>query len=102
MNTRDSPKSTHTFRTACTPIHYIHSQHLIDTATMEFLLPPRNTHTPLFYGLPKMHKPNFTLHPIRSGCDGLADRLSLYLTQFSHTLANNLPSNINDTPFQPH
>ena len=29
----------------------IHSQHIIDTANMEFLLPPRNILTFLFYGL---------------------------------------------------
>ena len=38
---------------ARTYIHYMHSQHIIDTATMEILLPPWNTHTPLFYGLSK-------------------------------------------------
>ena len=34
-----------------TLIQYIHSQHIIDTANMEFLLPPRNILTFLFYGL---------------------------------------------------
>ena len=61
---------------ACTLIEYIHSQHIIDKATKEFLLPPKNTRTPLFYGLPKIHKPGCPLRPIVSGCDGPTDHLS--------------------------
>ena len=34
---------------ACTLIDYLRSQHIIDKATMEFLLPPKDTRTPLFY-----------------------------------------------------
>ena len=55
---------------ACTLIEYLRSQHLIDKATMEFLLPPKDTHTPLFCGVPKIHKPDCPLHPIGSGCEG--------------------------------
>ena len=40
---------------ARTHVHYMHSQHIIDTATMEILLPPWNTHIPLFYGLSKKY-----------------------------------------------
>ena len=29
--------------------HYIHSQYIIDMATLEFLLPLRNTHTSINY-----------------------------------------------------
>ena len=54
----------------CTLIEYMLSQHIIDKATKEFLLPPRNARTPLFYGLPKIHKPGCPLRPIVSGCDG--------------------------------
>ena len=42
---------------ACTLIEYIHSQHIIDKAIKEFLLPPKNIRTPLFYGLPKFTSP---------------------------------------------
>ena len=41
---------------ACTLIEYLRSQHIIDKATMEFLLPPKYTRTPLFY----MDFPKFT------------------------------------------
>ena len=40
---------------------------------MEFLLPPKNNRTPLFYGLPKIYKPNCPLRPIVLGCDGPTD-----------------------------
>ena len=81
----------------CTLIEYIHSQHIIDKATKEFLLPPKNTRTPLFYGLPKIHKPGCPLRPIVSGCDGPTDHLSAYVTHFIQPLASNLPSHIKDT-----
>ena len=45
---------------------------------MEFLLHPKDTRTPLFYGLPKIHKP-------------------AYITHFIQPLASNLPSHIKDT-----
>ena len=82
---------------ACTVIEYIHSHHIIDKATKYFLLHPKNTRTPLFYGLPKTHKPGCSLRPIVSGCDSPNDRLSAYVTHFIQPLASNLPSHIKDT-----
>ena len=38
---------------ACALIHYLHSQLITDMTTMEFLLPPRNTGTPLFQSYQK-------------------------------------------------
>ena len=82
-------------RHACTLEHYMHSQHMIDTATMEFLLPPRNTHTQLSCGLAKIRKRQTALsallfpdamvqltisHPISPTLS------SLYLTIVHHTL----------------
>ena len=63
---------------ACTLIEYMLSQNIIDQGTMEFLLPPKNTHTTLFSGLPKIHKPDCPLRPIGSGCDGPTGHLCLY------------------------
>ena len=40
----------------CTLIEYIHSLHITDKVTKEFLLPPKNTRAPRFYGIPKIHK----------------------------------------------
>ena len=59
---------------------------------MEFLLPPKNTRAPLFYGLPKIHKPDCPLRSIFSGCDGPTDHLSAYISHFIH-----LPSHIKGT-----
>ena len=82
---------------ACTLIEYMLSQNIIDQGTMDFLLPPKNTRTTLFSGLPKIHKPDCPLHPIGSGCDGPTDHLSVFITHFIQPLASNLPSHINDT-----
>ena len=65
---------------SCTLIEYMHS-------TMEFLLPPNNTRTPLFYGLPKIHKPDCPYRPIASACDGLTDHLSACIIRFIQPLA---------------
>ena len=77
----------------CTLIEYIHSQHIIDNETKEFLLPPKNTRASLFYGLPKIHKAGHPLCPIASACDGPIDHLSAY---FMQPLASNLPSHVKD------
>ena len=62
---------------ACTLMEYMHSQHITEKATIEFLLPPTNISTPLFYELAKIHKPNYPLHSIVSRYDALTDHLSV-------------------------
>ena len=82
----------------------MHSQHIIkkdhhgvSTASQEYL------HTPLFYGLPKIHKLDYPLHLNVWGCDGPTDHLSAYITHFIQLLASNLPSHIKDTKhYQPY
>ena len=59
---------------------------------MEFLLPLKNTRTPLFYGSSTIHKSICPLHPLVVGCDAATYRLQLI-----QPLANNLPSHIKDT-----
>ena len=81
----------------CTLREYMHSQHIMDKATKEFLLLPKNTRTPLFYDLPKIHKPGCPFQPIVSGCDGSTDPLSAYVTRFIQPLASNLPSHFKNT-----
>ena len=66
---------------------------------MKFVLCSTNTHTPLFYGVSKRHKPNFSLHSIILRCDHYTGRLSLCITYFIQPLANNLPSHIKDTKY---
>ena len=75
-------------------IQYMHSQHIIDETTMDFLLPPKNTCTSLFYGFPKIHKPDCPLGSVVSGCDGPTYHLSAYITHFMQPLASNIPSHL--------
>ena len=82
---------------ACTLIECMHSQHITDKATIEVLLPPKNTRTLFFYGLPKIHKPDCPLRRIVSRSDGPTDHLSDYITHFIQPVASNLPSHIKDT-----
>ena len=56
--------------------------------------PPR---TPLFYFLPKIHKPNNPPRPIISGCDSPTDRISKYLTAVFNPIAQTQPSYLKDT-----
>ena len=60
-------------------------------------MPAKPTHTPLFYGLPKVHKPNIPLQPILSACDNPTDQLSNYVTHFKQALVEILPSYIRDS-----
>ena len=64
---------------------------------MEYLLPPRNARTLLFYGIPNIHKPNCRLCPILNRCDDPSDYLSPYITHCTQPLANNLLSQIKNT-----
>ena len=80
-----------------TLIEYLYTQHYINHETKEFLMPLQEPRTPLFYGLPKIHKPLCPLRPIVSGCDSPTDNLSKYITHFIQPLATNLPSYIQDT-----
>ena len=81
----------------CTLIHYLLTQCITDTTNMDFFLPPRNTHAPLFYGLTKIHKPNCPLHPMVSGYGCTTNRLSPYITHFIQSLVNSLSLHIKDT-----
>ena len=76
---------------------HIHSQHKIDKATREFLLPPKNTRIPFFNWLPNVHKPDCHLSPTDSACDGPTDHLSAYINHFIQPLSSNLPSHIKET-----
>ena len=60
-------------------------------------MPHTQPRTPLFYGLPKVHKKDVPLHPIVSGCDSPTDNLSKYITHFIQPLVTHFPSCIKDT-----
>ena len=82
---------------ATTMIDYFHTHHYIDDETRRFLLPPDPVRTPVFYGLPKIHKPNNPLRPIVSGCQSPTDQLSAFVTHFIQPLATKIPSFIKDS-----
>ena len=78
-------------------LDYIHKTHRIDDETKHHLTLPKPARTLLFYGLPKVHKPNIPLRPIVSACDSPTDQLSNYVTHFIQPLVEILPSYIRDS-----
>ncbi len=69
----------------------------IDYKTLQYLLPPTPPRTPIFYLLPKIHKPGNPGRPIISGCDSPTDRLSSFINSHIKPLCSSLPSYIKDT-----
>ena len=89
--------STQTIRNdVLSTLDYLHNTHQIDDKTRHHLTPPKPVRTPLFYGLPKVHKPNIPLRPIVSACDSPTDQLWSYVTHFKQPLVEILPSYIQD------
>ena len=80
-----------------TLIQYLYTTHKLDKRTTKRLLPPQTLRTPLFYGLPKIHKTDTPLRPIVSGNDSPTENLSIYVDNVLQPLAQNLPSYIRDT-----
>ena len=78
-------------------LNYMRDNLHIDHTTYKFLLPHSSPRTPLFYLLPKFHKPNNPGHPIISGCDCPSDYLSKYVDHYLKPLVPLIPSNIKDT-----
>ena len=77
-------------------INYLYNTHRIDDVTRHQLTPPKPTHTPIFYGVPKVHKPNILPRPIVSACECPTDQLSNYITHFIQAFVEILPSYIQD------
>ena len=71
-------------------LDYLHSTRRIDDETRHHLTLPNPARTPLFYGLPKIHKPNVPLRPIVSACDSPSDQLSNYVTHYIQPLVETL------------
>ena len=94
IHTNHSPKTQQSaiVNDTCTLIEYKISQHIIDKASKKILLPPKSksTRAPLFYGVPKTHKPGCPPRPIVSGYDGPTNHLSAHVTHFIQPLARSL------------
>ena len=52
---------------------YLHNTLQIKSVTKYHLIPQNPARTPLFHGLPKVHKPNISLRSIVSVCDSPTD-----------------------------
>ena len=75
---------------------FIKDRNLLPKEHIAFLT-PKNPRTPLFYMLPKIHKPNNPGRPIVSTCDGPTENLSMYVDSFIKPLAQQVKSYIKDT-----
>ena len=74
-----------------------HGKGLLTDDIAHFIKPVTPPRTPLFYYLPKIHKPNNPPRPIISGCDSPTDRISRYLTTLFQPIAETQPSYLKDT-----
>ncbi len=70
---------------------------IIDTSIFRFLTPSVNARTPIFYMLPKIHKPNVPGRPIISGCNSPTANLSKYMDHYLKPIVRNIASYIQDT-----
>ena len=61
------------------------------------LLRPKDSRTPTFYMLPKIHKPNNPGRPVVSSVNSHKEKLSAYVDEFLRPLAEALKSHIRDT-----
>jgi len=61
------------------------------------LLKSTDSRTPIFYMLPKIHKPNNPGRPVVSSVNSHAENLSAYVDEFVRPFAKKLPSHIRDT-----
>ena len=63
-------------------LNHLHKTHRRDDETKHHLTSLKPAHAPLFYGLPKVHKPNIPLRIIVLACDGPTSQLSNYVIHF--------------------
>ncbi|XP_069466482.1 uncharacterized protein [Ambystoma mexicanum] len=70
----------------------------IDSKTSQFLI-NKYPITPVFYGLPKVHKDNINppLRPIVAGTDSIFDPLAIYVDRLLQPLIQEIPTYLKDT-----
>ena len=76
---------------------YLLRENHISKSTAHFLKPTFPSRTPIFYGLPKIHKPGVPLRPIVSANDSPTENISSFIDYICQPLMKNLPSFIKDT-----
>lgn len=75
----------------------IYYHYHIDKETFDFLFPPKNPRTNLFYILPKLHKPLIPGRPVVSSVNSVNEHISEFLTKCIQPLTLKLNSHIKDT-----
>ena len=70
---------------------YLNTNYYINDDLFNFLEPNNPPRTPIFYMLPKIHKPNNPGQPIISGCDSPTANLSVYLDYYLKPIVQTLP-----------
>ena len=82
-------------------LNYRYQTHQINDVTRHHLTPPMPARITLFYGLPKVHKPNIPLLPIVSACNSPTKQLSNYVIHFIQPLVEILSSYVRDSKHFP-
>ena len=77
-------------------LNFLKDRKLLPTEHLLFLT-PKNPRTPVFYLLPKIHKPNYSGGPIVSACDSPTEKMSAYIDSFLKPLAQKTNSYLKDT-----
>ena len=78
-------------------VTFLYQQHHIDYPTFTFLDPSNHSRIPIFYLLPKIHKPGVPGRPIISGCNSPTSNLSKYIDYYLTPIVKQIPSYIQDT-----
>ena len=80
-------------------ISFLYHKKYIDYKTFRFLDPKATNRVPIFYLLPKIHKPGTPGIPIISGCNSPTADLSTYTDFYLQPIVKKLPSYIQDTTY---
>ena len=78
-------------------LYFLQVKRYLSTSNLMYLNPGPCPRTPIFYFLPKIHKPDNPPRPIISGCDSPTDRISEFLTTILNPIAQAQPSYIRDS-----
>ena len=78
-------------------INYLEIKNIITNKIADFLQPTFPPRTPVFYGLPKIHKKECPLRPIVSANESPTENLSAFIDYICQPIMKNLNSYIKDT-----
>ena len=78
-------------------ISYLYRHNYINYQLFSFLDPKSSARIPIFYLLPKIHKPGSPGRPIISGCHSPTTKLSIFIDYYLKPTVKRVPSYIQDT-----